>query len=334
MNLIAYGPHNLYLSPQVPASNNVLFEESVLNSKNAQNVQNFSIETFNINIKMYIGVTMYSKPLEWDSDKIKLKSMIFTLNNLMSINEFKTKLYDAKLLINISGCDVYKFPLSLLMEIEPIKKTGNDITVPIPTYFMKQIMLGSLSHTSKRITLQNIPSELFSEINISTDNVYNSHHDRESLLQCNIEQFIPLIDTEMNSFNYNESNGDRNEMFYLNFSYCVKGYFIECDKLDTITNFCLMLNGYDRFTYDRTMLHLVGQRISPNLMYLPFMNGNNYKNMSRESYVGSCNHSRIDQVKVLLTFTNVQGNVKLKFHALFFNILRYSGGNGSVAFSN
>ena len=220
------------------------------------------------------------------------------------------------------------------METEPIIKTGNDITVLIPTYFMKQIMLGSLSLTSKRITLKNIPSELFSEINISTDHVYNSHYDRESLLQCNIEQFIPLIDTNEHSFNYDESNGNRNEMFHLNFSHCVKGYFIECDKLDTITNFRLMLNGHDRFTYDQTMLHLVGQRISPNLMYLPFMNGNDYKNMSRESYVGSCNHSRIDQVKVLLTFANVQGNVKLKFHALYFNILRYASGNGGVAYSN
>lgn len=115
LNLIAYGPQNLYLSPRAHASNNVLFEESVSNSENAQDLQNFSIETFNINIKMNTGTTMYSKPLEWDSDKIKLKSMIFTLNNSLLMSEFKTKLCNAKLLIEISGCDVYKFPLSSMI---------------------------------------------------------------------------------------------------------------------------------------------------------------------------------------------------------------------------
>ena len=316
MQLVAVGQQNVYLRSEAHNIDNGLSYNS-----------HFINETVTMNS---INTNSYNAMLANNCDKIKLTSIIFDLNNSnMPISEFKDAIQNAVLDIYIGGSIVYKFNLSLLIELNSIQAIENSMNILIPDYFSKEIFLKALYHHQVKVQLSGANTELFNSVKISTEQIFAGNVEANNLIQYAHEQFIPTLETQ--TINY--ENTSQFVPTNLNFDHCVKGYFIECDNIDNLTNVKLSLNGHDRYDYDRTMLNIIGHKISNRLMYLPFVNKKNYMDSSRYSYHGSLNHSRIDTTKLITKFNNVANPFKLKIHALNFNILRYLGGMGGIAYT-
>lgn len=328
----AYDAQNMYINP---ISNNITNTIGVYstNPTYASLSENSVIETVHMEMNITNGTFACTQEINRNCDKLVVKSILFTTKESTEINTFKELLKDTLFELDVGENIMYKLPFSLLTEIEPIQKDNNNITVYIPYYFMKELLVVALDQNIIKVALTNINLHLFSNISITTDNTHMSPHGHYILKNCCFEQFIHQLQTQSILFPEPDSNNVAHINTVLHFNHCVKGYFIECNKLDSISNILLQLNGHDRYRYDKTMLHTIGYRISDNLIYLPFVNKNNYKDISRQSFVGSCNHTRIDGVRLIIKFTNITNTVSLKIHALNFNILRYHSGMSGIAFN-
>ena len=281
--------------------------------------------------------TTYSAEIHRNADKISVTHIIFKLHNPdMSIGEFKERLNDSLFTVAFNSTIVYQYHLSFLSEIENVVKIGTDIVIKLPNYLIREFILISMQYTGVKISIDNINTELFDNVRVMKEYLYQDSEERRETAQVGHEQFIQQIQTHKVSCDVEgvSENNSITKVNHLSFNQVVKGYFIECDKLNNLDNVSLSYNDIDRFNYGRNELNDIGIKVSNNLLYLPFSPNQHYNISNMNSFQGGSNHSNIDSIKLRTTFSDVQNSFDFKIHAISSNIIRIMSGMAGVAYSN
>jgi hypothetical protein len=96
-----------------------------------------------------------------------------------------------------------------------------------------------------------------------------------------------------------------------------KGYLIEAPDISQLCRFRLQINGSDRWDYNSTLLQMTAQRLSPQHLWVPFNPVNPPTPFTRTaaSFQAGLYHSRVENLRLHLEFTEPQATVKIySFH--------------------
>jgi len=256
-----------------------------------------------------------------NSTYIKLTHLIFKTKNEITTTEFKNKIKNDRINIKLGGVSEY-IDLSLCCELDqPIKLENNTITIKIPfDYTFEYIIIGKLCTQHCLIFYVELDDKLyFEQISVVVEHRNIINHDELVRIQnLNIEKCIQQFQTC-------EIKPDQNKMEIterLYFNFPTKGYFIECDNINNISNVKFNIYDTERFNYDKIMLDLFAFKISKSLMFISFTNKNNYKECTVESYIGSLNQSMINNMSMTIKF-DTQMSSLIKIHSININIQRY-----------
>jgi hypothetical protein len=284
------------------------------------------------------GISQQSVIILKHADKLKLKHIMFETIEDMSVEQFKNLQKNSTVELTIGGSSITKFYLNLLMELNEVKKYGNTFVITIPhEYTIDEILLRSLESSDSQLVLETNGHNILN-IRIFGQYIFVDHQEIINLEQNVHEKMFQDIKL---CGNYNGT--DQNLQIGLDQHGMTKGYFIE-GNISNINGLLLQLNGSDRFErYDVAMLNTYGNRISENLLYLPYNNDSSYrdgyKNMTLDSYIGSLNSTRINSTIMRLTMdTNNLGTMgtngnTIKIYSVSFNFMVYGSGMSRIKYN-
>ena len=230
------------------------------------------------------------------------------------------------------------FPLSLLINLnEPIICEGKMyINLCFDFLFgeIKNVGLGFSDFVFKLINTENTDVygiNFIEDFGLLTNLSYLELSERRRIVQNNFEhivQQITFIDIRTDINDQNKKTNIYN--VYLPFSNISKGLFVECDNVDNINNIILKMDEHERLNYNKILLKLKCQKISNNLLYIPF-NKKSYKENTSESYEGGINFD-LQHYGITITFDIDVSNVKI--YSLNANMYRQMAGCGGLAYEN
>jgi hypothetical protein len=160
--------------------------------------------------------------------------------------------------------------------------------------FISTIQYLGLQDVKVELQLNNI--EDINDVRLILENTYLDTDVRHQSYNANHEYDIQQIYGHMLKFS------ERNTLIVkLNFELLSKGYFITGD-IDSIENIVLKLNHYVRFSYNKLVLRVIGNRIANNVLYIPFNRDYNWNDIRHVSFTGGLNQSRFDDMKMEIQF--------------------------------
>ena len=265
----------------------------------------------------------YTKIIERRADKIKIKNIIFTLRDTnVSNDQFKDAIKNGTYSAICGGSIIQKFSISLMESLKNLERTDNDIVLKVQDFMSHEFIMIATQYHEVQITIENIDQSIISNVSLVTENTFCDSPERRGLAQHGHEEKITQITSQTIQ---SDTNGNIQQQ-RINFSGCSKGYFIESENIDKLSKLQLHLNGQERYNYNKTMINIIGRKVSDNLLYIPFGNRTDFENTEMNSYIGSLNHNRIDDVKMTVTFDNMDTSHSFKLHSQSFNIIRYMSG--------
>jgi len=265
----------------------------------------------------------YKTRIQTVYDFAELKTLSFVPSNpSMTKEEFINSIKDTSLVLTSGGTFVLDYHISFLCELGMLHKTDENFIITIPDYLRNQILAHFQLYHESYLHLKNINTTIFSNIKANVTYGELSNNDRIEYNEKYHTQFLHICQEQ----NVKCENPQHPQKINLRFSHCTKGFFIESDKIDAITNITLCLNTHERFSYNKTIFQTLSHRISDNLVYISFTNERNYNTNSMESYIGSTNFSRIDSTMLEITFDGITDMFNMKMYAIHFNLFRTTHG--------
>lgn len=256
------------------------------------------------------------------SDIRNLEYFHFVDNNL-NIEQFKNIIENCSCVLQIGGKFVCKYDFKILIELNPIQHVKNTFIIKIPNYLVKDIIMVALWRHIVELNF-NLTHE-FQEISVICKNIHPDEKEREILLSTNHEILIQQLDKGVyiaeNTLGLKRL---KYEITRLCGAQVTKGFFM-FGKLDNIKKITFMLSGHDMFKYDFTMLKNIAHVVSENMFYISFEGSNNFANMDKESYIGSCVLMTNENIRIIFElFEPTESNYELYW--LSANVLNYSNG--------
>lgn len=218
------------------------------------------------------------------------------------VTDFEKQYNNSYLQMKANGIIIFSLPIKFLTELEKYEKIDNTVNIFIPFNLFSDninLKISQLIPYSFEITNINYES-CFLVFNIcyENDNLNNvTHH----LSTTNL--LITDQSKQDESILYYELTYRENLIKLSN--QCIKGYFIELENFDEFMDARIEINGINTNDYFDININYV--KISNNLFYLP-INNTNYKNKIFNNFI---NTNRIDSLKIILTFTKPQTNIKI-----------------------
>ena len=260
----------------------------------------------------------------------------FTDTNRTSIENNLTNIKQLVVDMEIGGQRIQQFPLSLLINLnEPIICDGKMYINLCFDMLFGNLKLIGLQYHEVKIKIRNINTvNCISNYGIVSKLTYLDTVERRDIAQNPREELIQQISFVEIKTNLNDINQASNiyDMDYLPFSNISKGFFIECNNVDYLNEIYLKFNDQERFNLNRFLIRTKCKKINQNILYFPFNYDKDYSDRTASSYEGSPNLSRIDTVKLRLTFDLSINNVKI--YSLQSNIYRQMSGMGGVAYTS
>lgn len=108
-----------------------------------------------------------------------------------------------------------------------------------------------------------------------------------------------------------------------------KGYFLE-GNIAELTNVRLMINRNTTWDYTAIDIRMNAVKLHDTLLYIPFDDCVDFKDLSMSSFASAMRHSRDDAVELRCTFRTPQ--TKLILHTFEANVLRVTDGTGALCF--
>lgn len=225
-------------------------------------------------------------------DSYVLKHIVFTSNQILSIEQFKKVMYDDDLIF----CNLcYSF--NILMELNDVVKIGNRFIITVPFDFtFGEYYCVKFDFTHNTFDLQIHNHEMIEKISIFIDNILYDTQFRNHIHKTNFSNMIQNIKI---CNKYNGNSKDFTVDLNHEGDHIIKGYFIEGD-ISKIIFFQLFFNGHERFSgYDTVGISLYCHKISDNMFYYSPNGFNNYKDFSINSYYSNyLNVSEIQNIKI------------------------------------
>lgn len=263
-----------------------------------------------------------------DTANIEFLELSFVNQDIDNLNDIKKLI----LTLEIGDSTIQQLPLNLLMNLNtPIMNEGKMyINLCFDMLFGDIKLIGFQWHTVKFKLSQN---EIISEYGVTSTITFLNMDERRRLYEDphqNLIQQISFIDIKVD-LNDDTQTSDIFDLIYLPFESISKGFFIQCDNVDNLNNILLKFNGMDRFNLNRFLIMTKCKKINQNMLYLPFNYEKSYSERTIQSFEGSANLSRIDNIALTLKFNVAINNVKI--YCLQSNIFRQMSGMGGLTFN-
>lgn len=145
-----------------------------------------------------------------------------------------------------------------------------------------------------------------------------TYYYKPEIRQALVKDKLQRLYQELSWYEYNLTNireDDNKYEFNLNFSRISKGFFIECENINNLNELKLLFyfpnDPLTRIAYNKFLLKSKSIKINENMIYLPFNYDKSYTDISNESYEGGIDLSRIDDLILVLTFSQPINNIKI-----------------------
>lgn len=250
--------------------------------------------------------TRYEMIIQRNADICRLKHLVLEFDDqyVLNANNWKEPVTNISLEIMGGGSRLAYIPIVLLGEITTPTIINNKLIVSIPHYFSFDILLVALPYHELRLRIistnnHDLDNTHISSFNVLATYIYYDTDERHRLTHSGhellVHQLTPLETTR---------NTRQARVLIDNTSF-TKGYFIHT-PVNNIKHISLRLDGSDRFVYDEIMINMFCNKISDNLLYVPFVHSQipNFMMCSRESFAGSLNSSRVRTAEMILEFNN------------------------------
>ena len=221
--------------------------------------------------------------------------------------------------MQIGEAVVSKQKLSLFTELNNVLHVGNKFYVAIPEYIVGELYLIALQYHQTEVFVNMQNYFLFDGLSMLVEYICYGDEKRRNIATNPHSKLMQQITCDTTTTINNVAKVILTGVD----CDCVKGYFIETD-ISKISNISLSIIGQQVLNYDEAMLQLFCHKISDNLLYISLNGENNYSDMNIDSYSGSLNHSRIDEVKMIITFKSTVEN--LTVHTMSLKYLNYYSG--------
>jgi hypothetical protein len=229
--------------------------------------------------------------------------------------------------LEIGGQSIVRIPGKLFTALSKIQRDENQIILEYDwSMFVKEIYMVSLAFHEVRIKLRLSSTHQIQEATVLGRYTHLDYAARHQMAAA--QHNLPIQQLSWSSVDPPSTTSSY--ALKLNFDLLSKGYFIEAN-LQQLQSCEMRLNGHTYFTYSRAVLRTVGKQITPTLLWLPFNPQADFRDTSFQSYAGSLNQSRIDNVHMRLSFSSPQPS--LTIYSLSSNILKIISGMGGTAFA-
>jgi len=266
--------------------------------------------------------------LSRDADVIVPEFLELTFNNpeINNLDDVKKLI----LVMSIGGSIIQQFPLNLLMGLnEPIICDGKMyINLCFNMLFGDIKAIGLSYHDVIFQFANNDAINCILRYGIVAKLSFIDTDERRQVARNTHEEFIQQISVFEHADGLNDTSNRYN--LTLPFIHFSKGFFIDCTNVDNLNNIKLTFNSQERFNLNRFLIRTKCKKINQNILYLPFNYDKDYSDRSSSSYEGTPDLSRIDNVRLILSFDNPVGNIKI--YNLYSNVYRQMGGMGGLAF--
>lgn len=237
----------------------------------------------------------------------------FIMNTNYSLEEFLRELKKTTLTLKIASQPEIQFPLNLLINLsEPIYC---DNKIYIKTHF--ETFFGNIPHVAIQDTIIEFSLSNFTNLSQFIEkfglicNLTFLDTDERRRLAVNdytkIFQELSWIEYDMRNIITNNNIYS----FHTNFESISKGFFIECNNINNLSEIQLIVNLQERFYLNKFLIQTKCVKINENMLYFPFNFDKSYKDTSTESYEGGFNFSRLDNPRLILKFTEPINNIKI-----------------------
>lgn len=241
-----------------------------------------------------------------NGDMLQIKYLMFVFNEQFNIstNNWRELINGTKLEILGGGSLITSIPLDLLCEINKPMITNNKLVITIPNYFTFDFLLIGLQHSDMRLNIRYNGDTLLN--NIIRVSLFAKYEFYEQNRRIEISQNSHTLLVQNFGTDYTITNVNNTMRIKLNDITYTKGYFIH-GNINNIKKITLLFNGYDRYVYDHTMMHLFCNKISDNLLCVPFVYNDipDFVTNTEESYHGSLFSGRIDAIELRIEFEEV-----------------------------
>lgn len=234
------------------------------------------------------------------ADVCKIKYLVLEFDKAYN---YKDLIEGTNLKITCGENVLTSIPLDLLCEINEPKITKNTLVIPIPDYFTFPIPLYALQNVPTILTIvhyNETTRDYFTKIELYATYVFYNQSKKIKMLENSHIFSVQSIDTTK-FIVPNKTMG----VVLSNCAY-TKGYFIYTN-VDNINRICFTLDTVQRFEYDRTMIELFCNKISDNLLYVPFIYSQipNFMTNTEESYEGSLYSKKFVSVIIRFNFNEI-----------------------------
>jgi hypothetical protein len=246
-------------------------------------------------------------------------------------NDNNTNATIKKFHLEIGGALVFSCSLDFLEQIYPntVSIRGNNkiYKINFDTFIQQHIPLVAIQYHEVKIQIELENTNNISEITLMSDYKFLDTHARREAAQNSHEYLMKQYCVDEQNF----TNVDVASINMYNDNLSTCGIFIETESgIDNIKHLRLDFNNLNYRDLDDIQLDYLGQRISDNMIYLPFTPNQRFNDFNHH---GSVNFYRLDTVRLQLTgFSPFNGKVKI--HSMPFNVLRVMSGMGYVAYTN
>jgi hypothetical protein len=108
-----------------------------------------------------------------------------------------------------------------------------------------------------------------------------------------------------------------------------KGYVLE-GPIDTLEELSLHFNHMEAYKLNQATLSVLGRRLGPNLLYIPFNQDIPLEMNEFQAYQGALNHNRIDNIRMRIKQSQATEQC-FTIHSLCLNRILYLGGMAGAA---
>lgn len=253
---------------------------------------------------------------------LELSFVDSTIDNLSNVKNLVFNM-------SIGGVLIQQFPLGLLINLDQPNIVDNKMYINLNfNILFGEIKILGLKYHDVFFYFDKCESlKCISSYGIHCKLTYL--HGNEKLDLVTTEYTLPI--QQLSVLNVKSENSTRYDISYLPFYHISKGFFIECDDVNNISDIKLTLDNNEKFTINKTELETKCIKFSQNILYFPFNYEKQYTDISEESFEGGINFSKINKTDLLINFDTPTNNVKI--YNLHANTYRQLGGTGGTLFN-
>jgi hypothetical protein len=279
-------------------------------------------------------------------------SLLFKLKPDISSEQFISKIGNSCIIICLNGSPIWDLFLSFCVNFNPIIHENTEIAIKLPFDILCQrmpIMGSQYTDVDINLKMNDEFKEIIDSVTLHTDNCNlsygafkskmtntekNTYEDlygyKSSGLSRAFKQQMRILSIQqLQTINITQLSQEKIIILKADYILHTKGFFVE-GYIDQLESFEVILDKI-KISYNKIDLELYCKKITSNLIYIPITEKINYTELTKESFFGTPDLGRMDNIEIIITFSILQKRVLVS--ALSLNQLRIGEGFMSCIYS-